>query len=94
MSFGIGGQGKDKQIIKENIWEGLKKRLPDPAQRGLPDWSILISATEKTSTTSPIRKEKNYAFLITRYKGCRNVATNGLRCCDIDFENKTITFTN
>ena len=59
-------------IIKENIWEGLKKRLPDPAPRKLPDRSILISATEKAGTITPNRKEKDYAFLITRYTGCRN----------------------
>ena len=33
-------------------------------------------------------------FLITRYTGCRNGATNGLRHCDIDLENKTISFAN
>ena len=86
--------GKDNGIIKENIWEGLKKRLPDPAPRELPDRSILISATEKASTTTPNRKEKDYAFLITRFTGCRNGAAKGLRHCDIDLENKTITFTN
>ena len=91
---GFWNWGKDNQIIKENIWEGLKKRLPDPAPRELPDRSILISATEKASTTTPNRKEKDYAFLITRYTGCINGAANGLRHCDIDLENKTITFTN
>ena len=91
---GFWNWGKDNQIIKENIWEGLKKRLPDPAPRELPDRSILISATEKASTTTPNRKEKDYAFLITRFTGCRNGAANGLRHCDIDLENKTITFTN
>ena len=60
----------------------------------MPDRSILISATEKASTTTPNRKEKDYAFLITRYTGCRNGAANRLRHCDIDLENKTITFTN
>ena len=50
---------------------------------------------EKASITTPNRKEKDYAFLITRYTGCRNgAANNGLRHCDIDLENKTITFTN
>ena len=91
MAFGI---GENNQIIEENICESLKKRLPDPAPRELPDRSILISATEKASTTTPNRKEKDYAFLITRYTGCRNGAANGLRHCDIDLENKTITFTN
>ena len=91
---GFWNWGKDNQIIKENIWEGLKKRLPDPSPRKLPDRSILISATEKALTTTSNRKEKDYAFLITRYTGCRNGAANGLRHCDIDFENKTITFAN
>ena len=39
-------------------------------------------------------KKKDYAFLITRYAGRRNSAAIGLRHCDIDLENKTITFTN
>ena len=91
---GFWNWGKDNQIIKENIWEGLKKRLPDPAPRKLPDRSILISATEKAATITPNRKEKDYAFLITRYTGCRNGAANGLRHCDIDLENKTISFVN
>ena len=34
---GFWNWGKDNQIIKENIWEGLKKRLTDPAPRELPD---------------------------------------------------------
>ena len=91
---GFWNWGKDNGIIKENIWEGLKKRLPDPAPRKLPDRSILISATEKAATITPNRKEKDYAFLITRYTGCRNGAANGLRHCDIDLENKTISFVN
>ena len=91
---GFWNWGKENQIIKENIWEGLKKRLPDPAPRKLPDRSILISATEKAATITSNRKEKDYAFLITRYTGCRTGAANGLRHCDIDLENKTITFAN
>ena len=91
---GFWNWGKDNGIIKENIWEGLKKRLPDPAPRKLPERSILISATEKAATITPNRKEKDYAFLITRYTGCRTGAANGLRHCDIDLENKTITFAN
>jgi integrase len=91
---GFWNWGKDNGIIKENIWEGLKKRLPDPAPRKLPDRSILISATEKAATITPNRKEKDYAFLITRYTGYRNGAANGLRLCVIDLENKTISFVN
>ena len=75
---GFWNWGKDNQIIKENIWEGLEKRLPDPAPREVPDRSILISATEKASITTPNRKEKDYAFLITRYTGCRNGAALSL----------------
>ena len=91
---GFWNWGKDNGIIKENIWEGLKKRLPDPAPRELPPRSVLISATEKAATTTPNRKEKDYAFLITRYTGCRTGAANGLRHCDIDLVNKTIRFAN
>ena len=91
---GFWNWGKDNGIIKENIWEGLKKRLPDPAPRELPPRSVLISATEKAATTTPNRKEKDYAFLITRYTGCRTGAANGLRHCDIDLGNKTIRFAN
>ena len=68
----------------QNIWEGLKKQLPDQAPRELPDRGILNSATEKASTTTSNIKEKDYAFLITRYSGWRNGAANGLRHCDID----------
>ena len=91
---GFWNWGKDNGIIKENIWEGLKKRLPDPAPRELPPRSVLISATEKAATTTHNRKEKDYAFLITRYTGCRTGAANGLRHCDIDLGNKTIRFAN
>ena len=72
----------------------MKKRLQGAAPRVLPDRSVLIAATEKAATTTPQRKQKDYAFLITRYTGCRTGAANGLRHCDIDLENKTITFAN
>ena len=72
---GFWNWGKDNGIIKENIWEGLKKRLTDPVPRKQPDRNILISATEKAATITPNRKEKDYAFLITRYTGCRNGST-------------------
>ena len=85
---------EENQILKENIWKGLKKRLQNAAPRVLPERSVLIAATEKAATITPQRKQKDYAFLITRYTGCRTGAANGLRHCDIDLENKTITFAN
>ena len=91
---GFWNWGEENQIIKENIWKGLKKRLQGAAPRVLPDRSVLIAATEKAATTTPQRKQKDYAFLITRYTGCRTGAANGLRHCDIDLEHKTITFAN
>ena len=70
----------------------MKKRLPDPEKKGLPPRTVLDEATIKASTTTALRKEKDYAFLIQRYTACRKGADNGLRHCDVDLENKTITF--
>ena len=86
--------GIENEIVKMNIWTGLKKRLPDPEKKGLPPKEILDKATVKASTTTSLRKEKDYAFLIQRYTACRKGAANGLRHCDIDLEKKTITFTS
>ena len=83
----------ENDITKTNIWAGLKKRLPDPQKSPLPKREILDKATEKASTLSPWRKEKDYAFLIQRYTACRRGAANGLRHCDINLKEKTITFT-
>ena len=85
--------GIENQIFETNIWTGLKKRLPDPEKKGLPPRTVLDEATIKASTTTALRKEKDYAFLIQRYTACRKGAVNGLRHCDIDLKNKTITFT-
>ena len=73
--------------------EWFKKRLPDAEKKELPPRGILDKATEKASTITPLRKEKDYAFLIQRYTACRKGAANGLRHCDIDLTKKTITFT-
>ena len=73
--------------------EWFKKRLPDAEKKEWPPRGILDKATEKASTITPLRKEKDYAFLILRYTACRKGAANGLRHCDIDLTKKTITFT-
>ncbi len=62
-------------------------------KKGLPPRGILDKAKEKASTITPLRKEKDYAFLIQRYTACRRGAANGLRHCDINLKDKTITFT-
>ena len=85
--------GNRNEIVEINIWSGLKKRLPDAEKKELPPRGILDKATEKASTITPLRKEKDYAFLIQRYTACRKGAANGLRHCDIDLTKKTITFT-
>ena len=85
--------GIENEIVQYNIWSGLKKRLPDAEKKGLPPREILDKATEKASTITPLRKEKDYAFLIQRYTACRRGAANGLRHCDINLKDKTITFT-
>ena len=83
----------ENDITNTNIWTGLKKRLPDPEKTPLPSRELLDQATEKASTLSPLRKTKDYAFLIQRYTACRRGAANGLRHCDINLTDKTITFT-
>ena len=83
----------DNDITNTNIWTGLKKRLPDPEKTPLPSGELLDQATEKASTLSPLRKTKDYSFLIQRYKACSRGAANGLRHCDINLTDKTITFT-
>ena len=68
--------GIENQIFETNIWTGLKKRLPDPEKKGLPPRTVLDEATIKASTTTALRKEKDYAFLIQRYTreaGVRNL---------------------
>jgi len=84
--------GIENEIVEINIWSGLKKRLPDAEKKELPPRGILDKATDKASTITPLRKEKDYAFLIQRYTACRKGAANGLRHCDINLNKKTITF--
>ena len=90
---GFWNWGIEEDIVDKNIWAGLKKRLPKQEVKDLPPTDEQIaSATLKASTTDSRRKEKDYAFLIQRYTGCRKGEANGLRHCDIDLVNKTIRF--
>ena len=82
----------ENDLTKVNVWNGLKKRLPDADKKPLPPREVLKRATEKAATITPLRKVKDYAFLIQRYIAFRRGATNGLSHCDIDLDDKTITF--
>ena len=73
-------------MVLKNVFQMKRKK-------GLPPRGILDKAKEKASTITPLRKEKDYAFLIQRYTACRRGAANGLRHCDINLKDKTITFT-
>ena len=89
---GFWNWGIENEIIKTNIWLGLKKRLGDSERKPLPTREVFDQASEKASSTSAQRKKKDYAFLIQRYTACRGGEANGLRHCDIDLEERTITF--
>jgi len=82
----------EHEIIKENIWSGLKKRLPDSEKKPIPPKEVFDAATNKATTITSHRKTKDYQFLIQRYTGCRQGEAAGLRYCDIDLKNKTISF--
>ena len=82
----------ENDLTKVNVWNGLKKRLPDSDKKPLPPREVLKRATEKAATITSLRKTKDYSFLIQRYTACRRGAANGLRHCDINLEEKTITF--
>ena len=82
----------ENDLTKVNVWNGLKKRLPDADKKPLPPREVLKRATEKAATITSLRKTKDYSFLIQRYTACRRGAANGLRHCDINLEEKTITF--
>ena len=84
--------GIEHEIIKENIWYGLKKRLPDSDKKPIPSQEVFDAATEKASSITSLRKTKDYQFLIQRYTGCRQGEAAGLRHCDIDLKKKTISF--
>ena len=84
--------GIEHEIIKENIWSGLKKRLPDSEKKPIPAKEVFDAATLKAATITSHRKTKDYQFLIQRYTGCRQGEAAGLRHCDIDLKDKTITF--
>ena len=71
---------------------GLKKRLGESERKPLQSREVFEQASEKASSTSAQRKNKDYAFLIQRYTACRGGEANGLRHCDIDLEERTITF--
>jgi integrase len=90
---GFWNWGIEQEIIETNIWAGLKKRLPQEEKRAeLPTGEVFRAATHKASTITAQRKDKDYQFLIQRYTGCRQGEAAGLRHCDIDLNNKTITF--
>ena len=40
----------ENDLAKENVWNGLKKRLPDADKKPLPPREVLIRATEKANT--------------------------------------------
>jgi len=86
--------GLENEIVENNIWTGLKRCLLDARKEALPPKEVLNKATLKASTTSPLRKEKDYAFLIQRYTACRKGAANRLGHCDINLHEKTTTFTS
>jgi len=89
---GFWNWGIDNELMKENIWSGLKKRLPDSNKEKIPPPEVFSAATKKASTTSARRKEIDYQFLIQRYTGCRQGEAAGLRHSDIDLKNRMITF--
>ena len=50
----------ENDLTKVNVWNGLKKRLPDADKNPLPPREVLIRATEKANTITPLRKTKYY----------------------------------
>ena len=76
----------ENDLTKVNVWNGLKKRLPDADKKLLPPREVLKRETEKVDTITSLKKTKDYSFLIQRYTACRRGADNGLRHCDINLE--------
>ena len=54
----------ENDLTKVNVWNGLKKRLPDADKKPLPPRELLKRATEKAATITSLRKTKDYSFLI------------------------------
>ena len=48
----------ENDLTKVNVWSGLKKRFPDADKKPLPTREVLITATEKANTITPLEKNK------------------------------------
>jgi integrase len=83
---GFWSWAKDNKQVKTNIWEGLTKRIKDSDKKPLPPEPLFVAATEKAVAN------RDYRYLIMRYTGCRSNEASGLRNCDIDLKNRTISF--
>lgn len=83
---GFWNWAKDHKQLKVNIWEGLTRKLDSTRKKPLPEVTLIDAATAKA-----IQKQ-DYRYLVMRYTGCRSNEANGLRHCDIDLTNRTITF--
>ena len=83
---GFWSWAKAVRQVTENIWEGTTRKLKDSPKKPLPPVEVVKAADEKAS------RNKDYAYSILRYTGCRSNEANGLRHCDIDLENRTINF--
>ena len=83
---GFWSWAKDNKQLKVNVWDGLTKRIKDSKRKPLPPEPAFTAATEKAVLKSDFR------YLIMRYTGCRSNEASGLRNCDIDLTNRTISF--
>lgn len=72
--------------VSQNIFEGLKRGLPDSEKVDLPSPDVFAAALAKAI------KGKDYRFLIMWHTGCRSSEANGLRHCDIDLKKGLIHF--
>ena len=77
---------KANKQVTENIWDGLTRRLAKSQKKKLPVDPVIKAADLKART------KHDHRYSIMRWTGCRSNEASGLRHCDIDMENRTITF--
>ena len=76
----------DHGEVKENVWNGLTKKLKDSKKKERIDEAVLKTAHKLAIESQDI------SFFLQKYTGCRLGEHCGLRWSDVNMQDKTILF--
>jgi integrase len=78
--------GINNGYLKENVWQGLTRKLDQAVKHSIPTAEGFAKAMSKAIKGGDLR------FLLMYYTGGRSSDVNGLRGKDLDLEGRTIRF--